>query len=136
MGMTLPERIRFIRKNLVPARQKPGRSPHMTLDEFAVAVGAPDRHGPMAWEKGRTPRDYASQIARLTPYPSAAVGGDGGEELLRNTLGTRLRALEAKVSALPTHEDLQRGLDTLRVAIDALANPGTGEDHAAGANGP
>ena len=45
---------------------------------------------------------------------------------------SRLAALEAKVDGLATKADLQRGLDVLRAAIDALASrdtrPGTGTD--------
>ena len=37
----------------------------------------------------------------------------------------RLESLEALVAKLPTAEHLRRGLETLRVAIDARANPGT-----------
>lgn len=96
--MPLAQRIRFVRMNL--ATQRRGRLAHMSLDEFAEAVGAKDRHRPMAWEKGQTPRDYARRIAALTPYPAAALGADGGEELLRATLGARLRALEGEVSWL------------------------------------
>lgn len=66
----------------------------MTLDEFAEAVGAPNRQAPIRWEKGGTPRDYAVQIAALTPYPPAAFGADGEAELVRETLGRRLQALE------------------------------------------
>lgn len=93
--MDLKDRIRFIRRNLA-TRTKGGRTKHMTLDEFAKAVGAKDRHRPIGWEKGQTPRDYAEQIAKLTPYPSAAVGGDGEAALLRETYGHRLRSLEGE----------------------------------------
>lgn len=38
---------------------------------------------------------------------------------------SRLVALEEKVGELATRAELQRGLDTLRAAIDALASPDT-----------
>lgn len=91
----------------------------MTLDEFAEAVGAPNRQAPIRWEKGGTPRDYAKQIAALTPYPPAAFGADGEAELVRETLGSRLRALEETAVRV---EDLGRVETVLREAIVLLAN--------------
>lgn len=47
-----------------------------------------------------------------------------------------LERLQMKVDTLATREELQRGLDVLRAAIEALANPGIDEDHRAGVHGP
>lgn len=94
MDQPLGERIRFVRMNL-KRKTKGGRIPYLSVDEFAEAVGATGRHRVIGWEtKGETPRDYAAAIARLTPYPEEALGGDGEAELLRETYGHRLRSLE------------------------------------------
>lgn len=48
----------------------------------------------------------------------------------------RLEALEAGVALLATQEEVREGLETLRAAIDRLANRGTDEGRpAAGSNG-
>lgn len=92
----LGERIRFVRTNL-KRKKKGGRIPYLSVDEFAEVVGATGRHRVIGWEtKGETPRDYAVAIANLTPYPPAALGGDGEVELLRETYGHRLRSLEGE----------------------------------------
>lgn len=130
MDMSLPERIKFVRLNLTPRkRKKTGRVPYLTLDEFATAVGATDRHGPMAWEKGRTPRDYAERIAALTPYPPSAVGGEGVEELLRDILGRRLRALEGEVVWLRGW--VARGFEALGVAPELQGEAPPSQDDGA-----
>lgn len=92
----MEKRIRYIRQNLAPAKPMPGRRiDHLTLDEFAEAVGANNRHRPIGWEtKGEMPRDYAEAIAKLTPYPPAAVGADGAEDLFEETIGGLLRSLQ------------------------------------------
>lgn len=40
----------------------------------------------------------------------------------------RLGSIEAKVATLATEEDVMRGFESIRAAIDALASPGTAED--------
>lgn len=124
--MSLPrqERIAYVRKNLATPRGN-ARQRHVTLDEFALAVGAPDRQAPMRWESGTTPRDYADRIAALTPYPAAAFGADGEAELVRETLGSRLRELEETVARA---DDVLRLERILTAAIRLLA---TGDVEAA-----
>lgn len=99
--MSLPrgERIKYVRENL--KRPIPGgKFPHLNQDEFAVAVGGKDRHGPIRWEKGGVPRDYAGAIAALTPYPPAAFGADGEAELVQELFATRLARVEGALDAL------------------------------------
>jgi hypothetical protein len=114
MGLSLAERIRYVRENLPTSRPR-ARNPHMSHDDFAAAVGAPDRQAPMRWEKGGRPRAYADKIAELTPYPPAAFGAPGEAELVRETLGLRLRRLEATVAELDqTQELLLQHLEIVR----------------------
>lgn len=99
MTLDRGERIKYVRTNLASPRPNARRG-YMTHDDFAEAVGAPGREGVIAWEKGRTPRDYAEKIAVLTPYPAAAFGAPGEAELVRETLGIRLAAVEDEVARL------------------------------------
>lgn len=96
LSLELKQRVRYVRQNL-PAPKPRVKPEHMTLDEFADAVGAKNRQAPINWEAGRTPRDYASKIAELTPYPAEAFGAPGEAELLRQTYGRRLQAVEAEL---------------------------------------
>lgn len=110
----LGERIRLVRMNL-KRKTKGGRIPYLSVDEFAEAVGATSRHRVIGWEtKGETPRDYAEIIAKLTPYPAAALGADGEADLLRETYGRRLRSLEDDVRSLRAW--VTRGFEALGVA--------------------
>lgn len=128
MDQTLGERIRFVRTNL-KRKTKGGRIPYLSVDEFAQAVGATGRHRVIGWEtKGETPRDYAEAIAKLTPYPPAALGADGEAELLRETYGHRLRSLEGEADR--TRRMFAALLDHLELEIvpvddeaDATAQP-------------
>lgn len=93
----LASRVAYVRMNLAPVQPAAGRrTAHLTLDEFAEATGAKNRHRPIGWESGQTPRDYAEAIAALTPYPAAALGGPGEEELFEVTLGGLLQELRAE----------------------------------------
>lgn len=89
MGMALPERVRYVRENL-----------EMSQPAFAKAVGASSREIVSRWERldrPSRPRNYAAKIAGLTPsYPPQAFGAEGEAELVRTSLGTRLRALEVR----------------------------------------
>jgi hypothetical protein len=105
LGLPLGDRIRYVRTNLATPRAT-ARNPGMSHDDFAAAVGAPDRGAPIGWEKGRVPRAYRERIAALTPYPPAAFGGAGEAELVRETLGRRLRLLEAEVGERGRVQDL------------------------------
>lgn len=110
------KRIAYVRKNL--AAKRDGRAPeHLTLDEFAAAVGAKNRQRPIGWEKGETPRDYAERIAALTPYPPAAFGAPEEAELVRQTYGRRLEQLEARVAQLVTRDDLVEATEKLRTQL-------------------
>jgi hypothetical protein len=93
--MPLAKRILYIRKNLAGAGR---RVSYMNQDEFAAAVGAKDRHRVIGWEtKAETPRDYTKQISDLTPYPPAALGGEGEAELFEETLDLTLRSLRGEI---------------------------------------
>lgn len=115
--MPLADRIKFVRTNL-ERPTKGGRVKHLTLDEFAAAVGAKDRARPIGWEKGQKPRDYAKAIAELTPYTEAAFGGSGAEALVEESLGRRLRSLTGEVAFLRTN---------LELVLEALGIPAVGE---------
>lgn len=93
------DRVLYVRKNLANTRDS-SREPWLNQDEFAAAVGAPGRQGPIRWESGGTPRDYAAKIAELTPYPAEAFGADGEAELVRSMLGNRLESLEGEMEWL------------------------------------
>lgn len=94
--MPLGKRIRYVRTNLASPG---GRNAYMNQDDFAQAVGAPDRHRVIGWEKkGERPRDYAERIAALTEYPPAALGADGEAELFEETLGRTLRSLREEIA--------------------------------------
>lgn len=125
--MLLPwaRRLRYIRTNLAPQEGAEGRRvPHLTLDEFAIATGAKDRHRPIGWERGQRPRDYAEAIASLTPYPPAAVGGSGAEELFADTVSALLRELRDELE-----HQRQTQLRVLRALDDAdIAIPGPEEE--------
>lgn len=99
LSLELSNRVRYVRHNLPGEKPTPKR-PHMTLDEFAAAVGAKNRYAPINWESGTRPRDYTSEIAALTPYPPEAFGAPGEAELLRQMYGRRLRQVEAEVAWL------------------------------------
>lgn len=105
LDLALNERVRYIRLNLSPNGQQSRRVKHLTLDEFAAAVGAKNRQAPIEWEKGRTPRDYAEKIAALTPYPPAALGAPGEVELVRESFGRRLQELRDKIETEGAQRD-------------------------------
>lgn len=113
----LRKRILYIRTNLAPMNGGENRrTPYLTQDEFAIAVGAPDRHRAIGWEKkGQAPRDYAGAIAALTDYPPAALGADGEEQLFEETLGGLLRSLRAEA---------ERNRRTLARILSALSDHG------------
>lgn len=109
-------RMKYVRTNLGPAKPKPGRrTRYLTHDEFAAAVGAKSRDRPIAWEKGQAPRDYAEEIAKLTPYPAEAFGAAGAEELFEVTIGGTLRSLRDEADGARL---------VLRAVLEALATNG------------
>lgn len=119
--LPIGKRIRYIRTNLTFQETPAGRRfPYLTLDEFAAATGAKDRHRPIGWEKGQRPRDYAEAIAELTPYPAAAVGGAGAEELFADTVAALLRELRAEMEEQQvTQLRVLRALDDAGIALPA-----------------
>lgn len=93
--MPLADRVKYVRKNLAPwIGGSSRRAIGMNQDEFATAVGAPDRHPVIRWEKGAEPRDYAERIAALTPYPAEAFLRNEEAGLSLATIDLRLRSLE------------------------------------------
>jgi hypothetical protein len=70
----------------------------------------PDRPG---FGNGLTMLRYLQLVGAVDPAPQA------------NPASSRLAAIEARLEKMPTEEDMRRGLDTLRAAIDAQASPGT-----------
>jgi hypothetical protein len=72
--------------------------------------------------------------AALDEKPHAFLGGSALEAVAKElleanervaSLDSRLQELESTVSALPTADDLQKGLQTVQAAIDRLAKLGT-----------
>lgn len=93
MGMSIHERVSYIRRNLQSTKPKAPQE-HMSHADFAKAVGSSNEKVAFRWEATSTPKRFAARIAALTPYPAAALGATGETELVRETLGSRLRALE------------------------------------------
>ncbi len=96
LAMPLGDRVKYVRTNLGPNGNVAAsrRALGMNQDEFATAVGAPDRHADIRWEKGTEPRDYAERIAALTPYPAEAFLRTEEAGLSLATIDLRLRSLE------------------------------------------
>lgn len=93
LGMPLPNRIKYVRTNL-----------KMGQVAFAATVGTSGREIVSRWERVERPtrpgKTYAEAIAALTPeYPPEAFGAEGEAELVRRSLGTRLRRLEERFDA-------------------------------------
>lgn len=116
LGLERGKRIAYVRKNLRSPRTG-RRRPHLTLDEFADAVGAKNRQRPIDWEKGATPRDYADKIADLTPYPSEAFGAAGEAELVRQMFGRRLLVVEDQLRSERDQRDLAIQGVALQLAV-------------------
>ncbi len=73
----------------------------------------------------------------LTMLRYLQLVGAVAEAPAANPASSHLGALEASVENLPTKEDLTRSVESLRVAIQALAIRDTGEGHQpAAAEGP
>jgi len=115
LGLDLKKRILYVRTNLATKRQG-AREAHLSLDDFAAAVGAKNRQATMRWEKGATPRDYAERIAALTPYPPEAFGAAGEAEFVRESFWNRLLALEAAFRQEREDQDLAHAALLVRLA--------------------
>lgn len=119
MGMSIGDRVKYVRTNLATDRPR-ARREYLTHDEFAQAVGAPERQSVIRWEKGSTPKRYAERIAMLTPYPPAAFGAPGEAELVRESLGNRLREVEELVATLRSeHASFVEGVLGRLAALEA-----------------
>lgn len=126
------QRVRYIRENLAPQATNGSsrrRAKGLTQDEFAEALGAAGRQAVIPWEADeREPRDYARQIAALTPYPADAFLQRAGAGVSLATIDLRLRVVEERLRELATAEDVQRGFVALQAAIDRLARARTRAD--------
>lgn len=116
----LPERVKYVRENLATSRER-SSNPYLSHDDFAQVVGAGQRSSAIRWEKpraenGSAPRRYAQAIAALTPYPKEAFGAPGEAELVQETLGLRLRSLEAEIHWL--RSQLTRAFAALELELE------------------
>lgn len=103
----------------------------MTQEELAdVAVGFSKR-SLQAYEAGVTiPYKHMQEIAAITGKSVEwMLHGDqeppSEEAPVQQSVLARLQDIEAQLAGLATGEDLQRGLDTLREAIDSRASQDT-----------
>lgn len=100
LAKPLYARVKYVRENLATSRDR-SQNPYLSHDDFAAAVGSTQRGSAIRWEKprvekGSAPKRYAKAIAKFTPYPPEAFGAPGEAELVQETLGRRLRLLEAR----------------------------------------
>lgn len=119
---TLPERIKYVRQNLLTEDGKKVSQP-----AFAAALGKTrEHHGVVQWEKhGREPaEEIRSLIADLTDgaYRPEVFSRAGAEEIVVSTAVPRLQELEAEKASAG---DVKASLQVFAAAIDSLAKGDT-----------
>jgi len=119
LTLPLPKRIEWLHSSEGPR----GKLSH---DRFAEAIQAPNRQTIIGWEKGREPnRFYSERLAEFSGFPAWAFRRRESEEAVAEMFARRLGALEERVAAMATREELHAGLETLREAIQPVTTRGT-----------
>lgn len=119
-------RIAALMKSLPPKEGRKSRLGHISIEDFAALLET-SKQRVIDWRNGKSypdlrNRERLAAVSRGRYVPDDFKGPT--TESKASTLA-RLEALERKVQALPTAEELRQGFERLRASIDELANPGT-----------